>query len=63
MKIREIRNNSKEDIHLVGLGQTLDLKPGCSVSNLEMDEGVLDQLRSMNVSVKLDLSEVKGLLD
>ena len=63
MKVREIRNSSAGAIQLVlEGGQVVDLRPGCSISDVRVDESELKKVRS-SVSMKLDLTEVKGLLD
>lgn len=62
MRVQEISNTSQKDVTIDLEGGSVTLVPGQKVQNVRIKESDLQAIRS-KAAVKLDLSEVKGLLD
>lgn len=62
MKVCEIINTSQGTLVVDLEDGKARIAPGCGVRNVRINEEELKRIRSQ-VSVKLDLTEVKGLLD
>jgi len=62
MKVREIMNTSSETIEVKLEDGSATVAPGCGIRNVRVDEAELNRIRS-KTKVKLDLTEIKGLLD
>ena len=63
MKIQEIKNTSSDVLNFqTEDGQELGLAPGRGVRDVRVSDAQLKKIRE-RAEVKMDLSEVKGLLD
>ncbi len=61
MKVRSITNTSKEPIRIELEDGAVTLAPDCGILNVRVNESELKRVRPLT-EVRLDLSEVKGLL-